>query len=334
MEALYIKYANLQKFLATYRRYTVHEPFLKKAEFGEAIQSLSYVKHTATAPDGVPYIVLLFRDESKYIKSSKVLRSFLQNIKVGPKHEIIVIVSKPLSAHIRNNVLAKSKTQIHVYLHRLFIIELPKGPLCSPHTILTPAERDYLCNHDIWHHPEYLPIMSTDDPQAIWLGAKPGDVIKIESFSDITGRSIRYRYVEKKEVVGVMKPATHGSDEEYSDYEDEDVEEPVDPDVLDNVPEDGEAPEDSHDADEDAKEGGFDDIASLVNAEDIEFEDVDFDGDIAEDDIEDPAEDEVEGIAKDEAAAEDEAADEDADEDADGDEVEDTAEDEDDIDDM
>ncbi len=40
-----------------------------------------------------------------------------------------------------------------------------------------------------------LPLIFVNDPAIVWLGVKPGDVIKITRKSSTAGESLYYRYV-------------------------------------------------------------------------------------------------------------------------------------------
>lgn len=201
-DSLYIKYQNIQKFIVDYRRYELeNDAFYDLNQFTEKIQSLSYIKHTLVDRKNNTHVILFFfKEDSKYIKVSQYFRQFMEGLERSyddKKIEVILIVKTPLVSHIKNSLLPQFNTRfpVHVYYHRVFTIEINKGALCSHHSILTPEEVNYLCSHELWVLPTDLPIIYADDPQCIWIGAKAGDVIKIDSLSDLTGKTLRYRYV-------------------------------------------------------------------------------------------------------------------------------------------
>lgn len=279
MDPLFRKYQNIRKFATEYRKY--REPsksaWLSEEEFTEKMQSLSYVKHTLQDPESDRDVVLvLFKDESKYLKSSQVFRTFMDNL-IRPwqktlKVEVILIIKSPLLPHIKNNLVGMYAAQfpLSVYFHRVFLIELNKGPFCSVHTRLTQEEVNYLCSRELFVLPTNLPVISAEDPQIIWIGAKVGEVVKIESYSDLTGKSIRYRFVsdniptvelemdEVAEEAAVSTKANRADEDDTEPAEIDDLElESVDNDTSSSEQEDSSGSGSESDEEEEHKaEGG------------------------------------------------------------------------------
>lgn len=203
-ESLFAKYQNIQKFIVDYRHYELKdkEQFLSFEKFSKRLQETSYIKHVCFDPKTKKDIIIcFFKEDSKYVKDSTIFRSFMGGL-IAPYEktlniEIILILKNPPGYHIKNNLFPyfNEMFPLHIYYHRYFIIELNKGAMCSVHTILNQEQINYLCSRELWVMPTNLPIIYADDPQCIWIGAKPGDVIKIQSLSDLTGKCIRYRYV-------------------------------------------------------------------------------------------------------------------------------------------
>jgi DNA-directed RNA polymerase subunit H (RpoH/RPB5) len=84
---------------------------------------------------------------------------------------------------------------IFTYLHVIFDLVIPKGPLCYPHRILSKEEVLHLCNEELFCYLTNLPKIFDEDPQCIWIGAESGDVVEIKILSDISGEAIQYRVV-------------------------------------------------------------------------------------------------------------------------------------------
>jgi len=89
-------------------------------------------------------------------------------------------------------------TQIFNYMHKHFNIETPRGPFCFPHTILSHTEVRQVILHDLKVNPLALGKIYVDDPQAIWIGATVGDIVKIVSYSPLVGESVKYRVVSQR----------------------------------------------------------------------------------------------------------------------------------------
>ena len=107
-------------------------------------------------------------------------------------------MSNILKTHLYENSKIKNKINTIHTIEALnfdyFVAELPKGPYCSKHTILNDNEIEVVLN-DVKCVKKNLPRIPVSDPMIVWLGGKPGNVVKIESVSDTVGMSITYRLV-------------------------------------------------------------------------------------------------------------------------------------------
>lgn len=196
MEILFEKYKNIEKCIKNYRKYTVKEPFLEFTKFKKTIQIDQFIMHKCRNPtNGKMVYVYIFKEQSIYIKTTAQFRRLMDKISDEPA-DVIIISKNLLSVYIKKSFdLYKNTLTIYNYLHKCFAIELSEGPLCSPHTILSNNEVRTLCSKDLIVHPLSLPSLSVNDPQNIWIGGELGQVVKIESISEITGRTIRYRII-------------------------------------------------------------------------------------------------------------------------------------------
>ena len=104
-----------------------------------------------------------------------------------------MITKDELNSYRRKSI-NQHNLKVNNYLHRDFNIEKSKGSLCSKHVILTEEDSE-LALYSNMIEKESLPKISEMDPQIIWIGGQPGDVIKITPYSEITGFSVVYRLV-------------------------------------------------------------------------------------------------------------------------------------------
>jgi DNA-directed RNA polymerase subunit H (RpoH/RPB5) len=196
MEILFEKYKNIQKFITQYRKYNlVDDNFYDFKTFKKTIQIEQYVKHICinNKTNKLVYIYI-FITNSKYIKTTAQFKRLIDKIPNEPTN-VIVISKNPLSIYINKAMVKYEHLKIFNYLYKNFSIEISKGPFCSKHTILSNNEVRTLCSRDLIIHPLSLPAISINDPQNIWIGGELGDVIRINSISEITGKTIRYRIV-------------------------------------------------------------------------------------------------------------------------------------------
>jgi DNA-directed RNA polymerase subunit H (RpoH/RPB5) len=195
METLFEKYVNIQKFIIEYRKYKVEEPFLDFAVFKKTIQIEQYIRHKCTdTKKGRSVYIYFFKENSKYIKTTPQFKRLIDKLPEEPS-DIIILTKSELSVYINKSLAKYPHLKVFNYVHRYFSIELSDGPLCSIHTILSNTEVRSLCSRELIIHPLSLPSISINDPQNIWIGGELGQVIKIISISEITGKTIRYRIV-------------------------------------------------------------------------------------------------------------------------------------------
>ena len=229
MEQLYEKYTNIQLFATSpkYRGYKLlDKEFYNYEEFKSKMQIISYIQHKFHDQRHQTDIdIYLFKHDSKYITSTTDFKKILDKYTSA---SIIMITKEELNIYRRKSINQYPNLNIKNYLHKHFIMEMNKGPLCSKHTVLSPEEVRRVC-YSLKVHAHKLPAISAADPQNIWIGGEINDLIKIEAYSEITGHSIHYRIVTPasgkvlQNSTIVKKDATITEiDEEQSDVEIED----------------------------------------------------------------------------------------------------------------
>ena len=197
MESLYNKYEYIQLLLNKYRKYILYENehFYDYDKFSQTLQVEQYIKHICVCPKKNCMIyIYIFNDNSKYLKITTHFKKLIDNLP-NERASVMLFTSEPISVYLNKAILTYTHLNFHNYLHNWFSIELSKGPLCSPHTILSDDEVKRLCSRELIIHPLSLPAISINDPQNIWVGGELGQVIKIDSVSELTGEAVRYRIV-------------------------------------------------------------------------------------------------------------------------------------------
>ena len=225
MEILFEKYMNIQKFITDYRKYKLDGEFLDYNVFKKTIQIEQYIYHKCidTIRGRLVYIYI-FRENSKYIKTTQQFKRLIDKLPEEPA-DVIIISKNELNVYINKALSKYPHLKIYNYLHKFFAIEIANGPLCSRHSILDNNEVRALCSQELIIHPLSLPSISINDPQNIWIGGELGQIIKIESISEITGRTIRYRIVspDSGKMINIqnMRKSIKENDVKANDYDKE-----------------------------------------------------------------------------------------------------------------
>jgi DNA-directed RNA polymerase subunit H (RpoH/RPB5) len=191
------RYNNIVTFAKDWRKYKLTNKPLDANAFRMAIQSDQYVllecRDTKRNRD---VLIYLFEKNSKYSTSSQDLKRLLKKIK-NPC-DVILITYAPFNTYGKKAIASYKHLNTYTYLHEIFELVLPNGPLCYPHRILSRDEVLQLCNEELFCYLTNLPKIFDEDPQCIWIGAESGDVVEIKMLSDTSGEVIHYRVVVPK----------------------------------------------------------------------------------------------------------------------------------------
>ena len=185
-------YKNLQKFIVEYRKWEVVGSFLDEGKFTEKILHDDLVKIFCIDKNNKNVELVLLNKDNEAASKTDNFRTLMKKV----KSDIVIIISyNNISTQIKSK-FKEFDTEIINYSYNLFKIEIPKGPYCFPHRILSEEEVSQLlefCKKER----NGFPKCKHSDPQIIWIGGKPGDLIEITSDNPNTGTELRYRIVTK-----------------------------------------------------------------------------------------------------------------------------------------
>jgi len=199
MSNQYETYLNIQKFIEK-RGYKVLGKYENKDDFGSLMDFHSKVEiHCISKTGQNIHIFLTHANMTKLRKNTiktdylkKIVFSVIKKDKKAPK--IIIISPEPISQLSRFNMTHAKGIEIINMLQIHFTTDITKGPFCFPHTIV-PKDQVGPIMHSLGINKLYnLPKIKKTDPQCLRIGANVGDLIKIESLSQMAGKRISYRF--------------------------------------------------------------------------------------------------------------------------------------------
>lgn len=200
----YVRYLNTLK-LCNYRNYTVTSQTLDINKFNQTFVKNGHVEIACTLDDTKIHINLVANSKQKnsVIKADE-LRNILKQYKdqfenkSENNHIIIISKEKPRDSTLESKDIFKHTgfATIEFIPYKIIDIVSPEYNSVPKHTILNDKEANQLMidlvgSDDL----SSLDAISISDPQCIWLGAKKGQIIKIESVSIVAGSVINYRVV-------------------------------------------------------------------------------------------------------------------------------------------
>lgn len=185
-------YNIIRNAFCPYRKIDISKsPVLTKDELIKNMQFDNYVKLTGVHEETKNKIVIaiLGRNEkgtNEIISITEKFRLFINSIK-EQEAEILIIAPAHFQTHVLNFIFeSKLDKRIHRYLYDHFKIVIPLAPGSSRHTILSAEESRAEIELHSLNQKEMKPIFMTD-PQIIWLGAQPGDIVRIERYNQSSG---------------------------------------------------------------------------------------------------------------------------------------------------
>jgi len=255
-----------------YRNWSMLGAEYSKPDFEKQMKAERYIMHLFYSPfDGKFIYVILFHHASPHLEKTDMFKRFL-DILIGKIHknsnekkrkfletyltddhdkkknkmikilandkvslDAILITKHELTTYCLRGIKSKNdKINLNIcnYLHKHFLIEISKGPLCGLHEVLSKQEANILCSQQIMTCRSKLPYIIITDPQLIWCNAKVGDIIKININSELTAKSLRYRIVVP--ISGKIQNQQFEDeldDEEIEEYDENGVDMDAEPDV-------------------------------------------------------------------------------------------------------
>ena len=191
-------YENIVKMLA-HRGATLKSPGVAPADIEKMMTYAGHITINAERGDGdirgpAHLHVILIAPDSAFAASStdfkKLLRIVPRPRSDGGRQEIIFVSQRVLSKHIDKAILewVKSRTNTRVETHPYirFIIDITRHVLVPRHEIASEEDVVAWCKR---HHTarEYFPSILDTDPQAIWLGLRPGMCARVYRRSETSG---------------------------------------------------------------------------------------------------------------------------------------------------
>ncbi len=152
--------------------------------------------------------IILLAPDSNYSTKSGDFKRLLTKIKIveGDTNNLVFVARAPtatpelpLTKHIEKKITAYRASHPNVYVetrgYSIFQIEVPKHVLVPLHVVMPESEVKAFCKLYCVSR-EQFPRITLNDPMAVWLGLRKGNVVKIFRVSETAGIAIGYRLCE------------------------------------------------------------------------------------------------------------------------------------------
>lgn len=134
--------------------------------------------------------VVLLAPNSKYEGQTAEFKKLYNSVSDPNTSLMFVFFVEKINSHI---VKFLTGTDCEFYSYRLFLTEVPAHVYVPIHEIADEAEVANFCDRHCTDKTKFPKILARD-PIAVWIGAKPGQVVKIHRESETVGVTISYRF--------------------------------------------------------------------------------------------------------------------------------------------
>lgn len=181
---------------------------VSREAFISAMETQYYVAITAERPAtdirGAAHLLIIQFSQYRHIDaSSQKFNTFLdKQIRARPtddiEYNIILVSSAAVSPAISRSIATSRAAGIVVehYLSSMFLIVVPEHACVPQHTIVSREDIDKLCHEMhmmISNFPCIIASGANPDPMAVWLGLRPGMIVRIDRPCETAGRETVYR---------------------------------------------------------------------------------------------------------------------------------------------
>jgi DNA-directed RNA polymerase subunit H (RpoH/RPB5) len=163
----------------------------EKKEFLKSMQFHGYV--SITAKQDKKSIRLVVIDGTSDISRRTVLFKGMLNANKGPY--IIVVTALPVGSQIKKLMATKFKTvKFKNFLFKHFKKSPRDNAFVPLHTLCTDAEMATIMEDNCITDTDQFPRILHSDPQVMWIGGEPGQLVKIDRVTDV-GPEQYYRFI-------------------------------------------------------------------------------------------------------------------------------------------
>lgn len=165
------------------------------------LNQIGYFRVDATAPGGGVTTLFLLGEGGKYATQGPQLRGLIASLgaegpaKAGKLSEVILVAPpRLLGKKNMTQVVEEFRgggTHYNVYPYPVFSLDIPRAQCVPRHEVVPPAEIAAILKRERLA-PGNLKRMLASDPPVVWIGGRPGQVVRTVSPSETAGEAYDY----------------------------------------------------------------------------------------------------------------------------------------------
>lgn len=203
----WVVYQNIEKLLK-YRHITSNYAFIRSVDqLNQKFISDEYIiiSGQQKRPDNINgaqasknISIVLIGPNSDYANNLAKFRRLFNAVYKDDLHLMLIISDAGVSTYIKKTLgdeftMNRSDFTIRDYTYSLFTIAIPEHIQVPMHSFASQGEIVDMCRGQS-HLLRRLLKIRDSDPAAVWIGAEPGDVVKIIRPSESAGTALIFRY--------------------------------------------------------------------------------------------------------------------------------------------
>jgi DNA-directed RNA polymerase subunit H (RpoH/RPB5) len=199
--AIFRIYNNVLVFASKYRKWKiVSKQIESESDCVKLIDKLGYIMIECIDGTKRSFIMIL-STESPYLKTKEFSRvPTMISKKPKEKIDLYIITENPVTTHIikkMSTFKVEHKIKCYNYQHAIFLQIMPeaKNQIIPEFTLYRGDDIQKVLDENLLQGISQCGVIRHNDTQMIWIGARPGDLIKIIGASENSGKRIALKRV-------------------------------------------------------------------------------------------------------------------------------------------
>lgn len=181
---------------------------LDKYKFTSELEHVGYFRVDAEGDDQKVVAVILLALQGKYTEHGPQLRGLITTLnsegfaREGRLGEVIVIApedimrKKNMTDVVDTFRAAAADTLYNMYPYHVFSLDIPRAQIVPKHEVISEAEAKAFLTRERLGLAD-LKRIPVSNPPVVWIGARPGQVVRITAPSEATRETYDYRVVTR-----------------------------------------------------------------------------------------------------------------------------------------
>lgn len=205
----YTVYQNVVRELPDYRKFKILDPIIDEKQFEDTISIRKMIRINAKYEKQNTYnifsqypgernlAIFIFTNNASQLYESEVSRRWVDRVNRNKDiDDVLIIHEGEIKSNVHKRLIELQKRHVETRPFANFVFCVPKHVCVVPHMFATPDEVDKLIKQNI-DIEDNIPHILDSDPPIVWIGARNGDIVRIDRVSESTLVSSIFKIVRQ-----------------------------------------------------------------------------------------------------------------------------------------